>query len=197
MKANIKLTLCFLFLFPLLTVTGCSFTVLEKEPIKNMAFLKVGSHFEVNNTNESLILYDYKDTLANDGLYYASWRIGDAVPYENSDGDTVDLYNAQLYLLLGEFSSVEKAQQNMDAWLERGKSNYEISSEEEILCNEQTYQMITYTFSGENNPYARGVSAFGVYKNNAVCVELTCQEDFSEDLTAILTEFLENCTYRE
>lgn len=197
MKATIKLTLCFLFLFPLLTVTGCSFTVLEKEPIENTAFLKVGSHFEVNNTNENLILYDYKDTLANDGLYYASWRIGDAKPYENSDGDTVDLYDAQLYLLLGEFSSAENAQINKDSWLERAKSSYEISSEEEILYNEQTYQMITYTFSNKSNPYARGVSAFGVYENNAVCVELTCREDFSEDLTAILTEFLENCTYRE
>ncbi len=195
MNANIKLTLCFLFL--LLTVTGCSFSTLEKEPIENTAFLKVGSHLEINNTNKSLILYDYKDTLASDGLYYASWRIGDAKLYENSDGDTVDLYDAQLYLLLGEFSNAENAQINRDSWLERGKSNYEISAEEEIIYNGQTYQMITYTFSGANNPYARGVSAFGVYENNAICVELTCQEDFSEDLTAILTEFLENCTYKE
>lgn len=195
MNANIKLTLCFLFL--LLTVTGYSFSTLEKEPIENTAFLKVGSHLEINNTNKILILYDYKDTLASDGLYYASWRIGDAKLYENNDGDTVDLYDAQLYLLLGEFSNAENAQINRDSWLERGKSNYEISAEEEIIYNGQTYQMITYTFSGANNPYARGVSAFGVYENNAICVELTCQENFSEDLTAILTEFLENCTYKE
>ena len=129
--------------FLLLTVTGYSFSTLEKEPIENTAFLKVGSHLEINNTNKSLILYDYKDTLASDGLYYASWRIGDAKLYENNDGDTVDLYDAQLYLLLGEFSNAENAQINRDSWLERGKSNYEISAEEEIIYNGQTYQMIT------------------------------------------------------
>ncbi len=195
MNSNTKFTLCFIFL--LLTVTGCSFTSLEKEPIKNTAFLKVGKHLEVNNSNENLILYDYNDTLANDGLYYVSWRIGDAKPYENSDGDTVDLYDAQLYLLLGEFTNTENAQKNKNTWLEKGKSNYKISTEEEIICNGQPYLMITYTFPGENNPYAHGVSAFGVYENNAICVELTCQENFSEDLAAILTEFLENCTYKE
>lgn len=195
MKFNIRFVLCFIFL--LMTVTGCSPTApaLEKEPIENTAFLKISSSLEVNNTDESLILYDYKEVLAGDGLYYASWRIGDATPYENSDGDMVDLYDAQLYLLLGEFTSNAKAQENQDAWLERAKSNYEISAEEEIVCNEQAYRMITYTFPDEDSPYDRGISAFGVHKNNAVCIELTCQKDFTGDLEAILTEFLGNCTY--
>lgn len=57
--------------------------------------------------------------------------------------------------------------------------------------------MLTYTFPGENHPYARGVSAFGIYGNSAICIELTCQEDFAGDLQAILTNFLENCTYHE
>lgn len=195
MKLNIKYILCFICMAMMLT--GCSLTssFLEKEPVENTSHLEVGRHLEVNNTNESLILYDYKEALAGDGLYYATWRIGDAIPYENSDGDTVDLYDAQLYLLLGEFTSNEKALENRDAWLERGKSNYNISEEKEIVCNEQTYRLITYTFKNESNPYARGVSAFSVYGNSAVCIELTCQKDFTEDLEAILTEFLENCTY--
>lgn len=195
MKINIRFVLCFICL--LMTVTGRSLTApaLEKEPIENTAFLKISSSLEVNNTDESLILYDYKEALAGDGLYYASWRIGDATPYENSDGDMVDLYDAQLYLLLGEFTSNAKAQENQDAWLERAKSNYEISAEEEIVCDEQAYRMITYTFPDEGSPYDRGISAFGVHENSAVCIELTCQKDFTGDLEAILTEFLGNCTY--
>ena len=172
-------------------------SIAEKEPIENTAYLKVGRNLEVNNTNESLILYDYKEALAGDGLYYASRRIGDAIPYENSDGDTVDLYDAQLYLLLCEFTSAEKAQENMDEWLDRARSNYEISAEADTVCNEQAYLMITYTFPDENTPYARGVSAFAVHGNSAVCMELTCQEDFAGDLETILTEFLENCSYSE
>lgn len=172
-------------------------SVIEKEPIENTAFLKVGRYLDVNNTNENLILYDYKEALAGDGLYYASWRIGDAMPYENSDGDIVDLYDAQLYLLLGEFTSNEKAQDNRNEWIEKAKTNYEISVEEETIYNEHPYLIITYTFPGENNPYSRGVSAFGIYENSAVCIELTCQENFAGDLQAILTEFLENCTYNK
>ncbi|MDE7478551.1 MAG: hypothetical protein K2M91_11480 [Lachnospiraceae bacterium] len=195
MKSNIKYLLCFICMA--LGLAGCSLTssLLEKEPIENTPHLAIGKHLEVNNTNEKLILYDYKEALAGDGLYYASWRIGDGTPYENSDGNTVDLYDAQLYLLLGEFSSNEKAQENRDAWLDRGRANYEISDEKEIDCNGQTYLMITYTFKNESNPYARGMSAFAVHDKLAVCAELTCQEDFTEDLETILINFLENCAY--
>lgn len=193
MKSKPGFALCLFCL--LVAVTGCSYTAPGKKPVENTAFLKVGRHLEVNNTNDSLILYDYNETLASDGLYYASWRIGDAIPYENRDGDTVDLYDAQLYLLTGEFADGETAQGNRDEWLEKAESNYDISAGEETFCNGQPYLMITYTFPGENNPYARGVSAFGVYENSAVCIELTCREDFAGDLPAILTEFLENCTY--
>lgn len=197
MKSAIKYALCITGL--LLAITGCTSisSITEKEPIENTAYLKVGRNLEVNNTNENLILYDYKEALAGDGLYYASWRIGDAIPYENSDGDTVDLYDAQLYLLLSEFTSAEKAQENKDEWLDRARSNYEISAEEDTVCNEQAYLMITYTFPGENTPYARGVSAFAVHGNSAVCMELTCQEDFAGNLETILTEFLETCSYSE
>lgn len=197
MKPAFKYMLCMTGL--LLAITGCTSisSVTEKEPVENTACLKVGRNLEVNNTNESLILYDYKEALAGDGLYYASWRIGDAIPYENSDGDTVDLYDAQLYLLLSEFTSAGKAQENKDEWLDRARSNYEISAEEEIVCNEQAYLMITYTFPGENTPYARGVSAFAVHGNRAVCMELTCREDFAGNPETILTEFLENCSYSE
>ncbi len=194
MKSNITSILCFLCIT--LMLTGCSLTssLSEEEPIENKAFLEIGRHLAVNNTNESLILYDYKEALAGDGMYYASWVIGDSEPYENSDGDTIDLYDAQLYLLLGEFTNSEKAQENKDAWLDRGKSSYVVSGEKEIDCSGQTYQMITYTFQNEDNPYARGVSAFAVHDRLALCIELTCQEEFTEDLEAILTNFLENCT---
>ncbi len=195
MKTTIKFILC--LICTMLTVAGCSRTssLLEDEPIENKTFLEIGRHLAVNNTNESLILCDYKEALAGDGLYYASWRIGESEPYENSDGDIVDLYDAQLYLLMEEFANNEKAQENMDTWLGKGRSNYKVSTEEEIVYNGQTYLVLTYTFQNENNPYARGMSAFAVRDNLAVCAELTCQEDFTEDLKTILTDFLENCTY--
>lgn len=140
-------------------------------------------------------LFDNMDALSADGLYYAAWTMGDSEPYENNDGDTVDLYDAQLYFLLGEFKDAESAQNNMDTWLSAGKTNYDIQSEENVICNGQNYLLITYQFIHTDNPYARGVSAFSVFDNNAVCIELTCRENFDEDLKAVLTDFLNGCTY--
>lgn len=149
----------------------------------------------IENSNNRFTLLENRDTLSSEGLYYATWTIGDSVPFENSDGDTVDLYDAHLYLLLGEYPSSDRALENMEKWLTAGRSNYEILTEEEIVCNNQSYTMISYRFAGADNPYNRGVSFFGVYNENAVCIELTCRENFTEDLKTIIVSFLEHCTF--
>lgn len=179
------------------TLTGCaafssgsgSNTVTDSE------FVTIGSHLTVHNTDARLTLMSNMDALSADGLYYASWAAGSSEPYINFAGDTVDLYDAQLYLLLGEFKSSGAAQENMDNWLAAAHSNYDVTDEKIVACNEQSYTMVTYKFTNEENPYAHGTSAFGVYNNLAVCVELTCREGYQEDLNGILTDFLNNCTY--
>lgn len=189
--------LCIAFL-----LTGCSYfpSFLEGEEEDTWAdsgSVAVGKCLTIQNTANRLDLQKNIDTLSADGLYYAAWTIGDSESYENGDGETVDLYDAQLYLLLGEFPTDGEAQEAMDKWLAAGKTNYEVLSEEEIVCNGQPYILITYNCVSENNPYDRGVSAFGVYGENAVCIELTCKEEFGEDEKEILVEFLEGCAYGE
>ncbi|MCM1174835.1 MAG: hypothetical protein NC341_07255 [Blautia sp.] len=188
----------FMTLFVILTLTGCASSALSSPAGPADAgsdHVDVGNHLTVDNTDSRLTLLSNMDALSADGLYYASWAMGSSEPYENSDGDTVDLYDAQLYLLSGEFKDTEAAQTNMDAWLAAGKANYDILSEENVTCSGQDYLLITYQFPHEENPYARGASAFGVFDNTAVCIELTCRESFEEDLKEILTGFLEGCTY--
>ena len=194
-KTKLKYTICTLWIIS--TLAGCSAlpssgsnTVVDSE------YVTISDSLTVHNTDARLTLLSNMDALSADGLYYASWTAGSSEPYENSDGDTVDLYNAQLYLLLGEFKDPEAAQQNMDTWLDAGQTNYDVTAEETITCNGQTYTMVTYIFQNEENPYARGVSAFGVYNNLAVCAELTCREGYQEDLQQMLTDFLDNCTYK-
>lgn len=183
-----------------LTLTGCSYfpSAAENTPEDTWAdsgYVTIGSSLTIQNTDSRLTLQNNIDTLASDGLYYAAWTIGNSIPFENSDGDTVDLYDAQLYLLSGEFPSVENAQASAAQWLAAGKANYEILEEEEITCNGQPYTMITYRCISEDNPYDRGISAFGVCGSNAVCVELTCRENFKEDLESILLPFLNSFHY--
>ena len=45
------------------------------------------------------------------------------------------------------------------------------------------------------SPYARGASAFGVYRNYAVSVELICQQNFNRDTGQLLGQFLDHCHY--
>lgn len=189
----------FLTLFTAFLLTGCASAAALSSPAEsldiNAEYVTIGHHLTVDNTDSRLTLLDNMDALSADGLYYAAWTMGDSEPYENNDGDTVDLYDAQLYFLLGEFKDAESAQNNMDTWLSAGKTNYDTQSEENVICNGQNYLLITYQFIHTDNPYARGVSAFSVFDNNAVCIELTCRENFDEDLKAVLTDFLNGCTY--
>lgn len=195
MKKTIKLKhiACILCITALLS--GCTSASSGGITVTDSDYLIIGSNLTVRNEDTRLTLSDYKDALSADGLYYASWSAGDSEPYENSDGDTVDLYDAQLYLLLGEFKNADAAQKNMDNWLKAGQTGYDVTDESAITCNGQSYTMITYQFTNKENPYSHGVSAFGVYKNLAVCVELTCREDYQEDLQEMLTGFLNSCTY--
>lgn len=177
------------------SLTGCSNLLSDDNTVADSEYVAVGSQLTVHNTDSRLTLLNNMDTLSADGLYYASWISGDSEPYENSDGDTVNLYDAQLYLLMGEFKNSDTAQKNMENWLAAGQTNYDVTDESTITCNGQSYTAITYSFPNEENPYSHGVSAFGVYENLAICVELTCREDYQEDLQEMLTDFLDNCTY--
>lgn len=178
-------------------LTGCSVlpSVSEDNTVVDSEYVTIGGILTVHNTDSRLTLRSNLDALAADGLYYASWTAGNPEPYENSDGDTVDLYDAQLYLLLGEFKNPDAAQQNMDNWLAAGQTNYDVTGQENITCKDQPYTMIIYSFPNEENPYSHGVSAFGVYDDLAVCAELTCRENYDEDLQQMLINFLDNCTF--
>ncbi len=186
--------LCFL-LCSMLFLSGCSSAPAQKKTAGSDGSVTVGSALEVKNEDKRLTLLDNKDVLAADGLYYAAWTAGNCEPYENKEGDTVDLYDAQLYLLLGEAKSASDAQHDMDTWLAAAKENYEVEKEETTSCSGQDYTLLTYSCKSADTPYDRGVSAFCTNQNLAVCIELTCRSSYSEDLGGMLTGFLNSCHY--
>lgn len=180
-----------------LTLTGCTAPALEPDIVREdeSGALEVGTALTIRNTDDRLELLDNKTALAADGLYYATWVSGNSTPYENSDGETVDLYDAQLYLLLSEGKSVDAASESIDSWLNAARTNYDVSEEESIDIDNTTYTLLTYTCQGDENPFSHGISAFALSENNAVCIELTCTEDFPDDLRSILTDFLNCCSF--
>lgn len=135
------------------------------------------------------------EALAANGMYYATWSIGVGEPYTNEDGEEAELYDAQVYLLLSGCQSAKDAEHTLDQWKEMAKLQYSIESTAGESHNGVDFTVITYSFESGANPYARGASAFGVYRNYAVSVELTCRQDFDGGAAELLGRFLDNCHY--
>ncbi|MDD6441051.1 MAG: hypothetical protein PUG71_02915 [bacterium] len=183
--------------FPILCIMillcGCTSST-TKNLSQHDGQVQIGRNIHVDPP-EQLTLFENSDVLAADGLYYATWTDGNSVPYKNSDGDTVDLYDVQLYFLASESSNAKKAEEKCNSWLLAAKENYHVSSEKTITCSDQSYTLISYTCTGDTTPYDHGVSAFATCGETAVCIELTCIESYTEDLEPILTDFLNGCHF--
>ncbi len=157
----------------------------------------VGTTLGIEEPGNGLTLLDNKDALTASGLYYAAWVIGEAEDYVNADGDTIDLYDAQLYVLLQDCDDETAAQTSVDGWQAQEEEAYNVLSVETATCADQTFTILIYETADEENPYASGVSAFTAYQDHAINVELACQDGFDGDAYAILTEFLEGFHYAE
>ncbi len=157
----------------------------------------IGSFLRISSAPEGFTLFDSKDALAAEGLYYASWTAGQSSAYSNEDGDTVDLYPAQITLLGAERKDPQSAQDEIDAWKSASTDNYAIRDTRTESIAGQEYEIITYTMKNPDSPWSGGVSAFGVHENAAVCAELTYQDSFTGDADHDLTGLLESFHYAE
>lgn len=183
----------FPFLCIMILLCGCTSSTTDKLQQQD-GQIHIGTNIHIDPP-EQLTLSESSDALAADGLYYATWTDGNSVPYQNSDGDTVDLYDAQLYFMASESPDAKKAEENCNSWLLAAKENYNVYSEKVITCNDQSYTVISYTCTGNTTPYDHGVSAFAACGADAVCIELTCIESYTKDLEPILTDFLNGCHF--
>ena len=184
----------FLVICIMMLLCGCTSSKAD-DPQQQDGQLQLGKSVCID-TPKQLTLSEYNDILTADGLYYATWTDGEAVPYENSEGDTVDLYDAQLYFLANECKDEAKAKENCDAWLLTAKETYQVYSEKTITLSDQSYTVIYYTCSSDTSPYDHGISAFCTNSANAFCIELTCTEKYTKELEPILTDFLNGCHYQ-
>lgn len=192
-KANILVML----LVVCILLSGCAQLPPEKAADGqdwNENWVTVGAVLGVD-TPEGLTPQENNEALSASGMYYATWSIGEATPYVNAEGEDATLFDAQVYALLARAESTEKAEGTRDNWLAMAQGQYNICQTTTEVCNGQTFTVITYTYDSDSNPYAFGASAFGVYRNYAISVELSCQEAFSGDPQEILLDFLNHCHY--
>lgn len=147
------------------------------------------------DTPDGMTPRENNEALAASGMHYATWSIGEGEPCTNEDGEEATLYDAQVYLLIGGCKSEEEARDTMARWREMAQAQYTVGETAEAAHNGQEFSLITCTFDGETNPYARGASAFGAYRNYAISVELACREEFDGDAGELLARFLDSCHY--
>lgn len=147
------------------------------------------------DTPEGLTAQENSDTLSAKGMYYATWSIGEAEPHINEDGENAQLYDAQVYLLITGYGSTQKAEETAEEWLTMTNEQYAVEETRAETYNGQEFIVITYTYTSATNPYSRGASAFGIYGNYAISVELSCRANFEGDALEILEGFLEHCHY--
>lgn len=178
--------------------TGCGVkdADLKSDPLVNEdGTAPVGKTLVAPGAEDDFVLLDNKDILSANGLYYTSWVSGEAQPYENSDGETVDLYDAQLTLVVQENKTEEKAASAVSGWKELAEQNYQITDTQTLTAAGQEYTVILFAYQSDSNPYAKGAAAFAQRGTSAIEWELSCQDTYSGDLLDVLTDFLDGCTY--
>ena len=181
-----------------LCLAGCGTVLLPEKAADGLDWDKnwvtVGEIVGVD-TPDGMDHRENNDALAANGMYYATWSIGGGSAYTNEDGDEAQVYDAQIYLLLGGYKSVEEAENTLTQWKDMAGLQYVVDQTGPETHNGQDFTVIAYSFDSETNPYARGASAFGVYRNYAISVELTCLEGYDGDAAQLLSRFLDNCHY--
>lgn len=155
----------------------------------------IGTTMVAPAPQEGFALLDNKDVLAPNGLYYAAWAAGQPQPYENSEGETVDLYDAQLTLVVQENQTEEKAASAVSGWLELARQNYNMTETRTLTAAGQEYTVCLFEYTDAANPYSFGAAAFARRGKSAIELELSCRQGYAGDPLEILTEFLSGCVY--
>ena len=155
----------------------------------------MGTVMGVEDPGNGFTLLNNDTALAGNDTFYASWVAGEARDYTNADGNRVDLYPAQIYLLLYGCGDAEQAEEAKAEWMAREEASYQVRERREETWAGQTFSLLIYDCGSDTNPYSRGVSAFGLFGNYVIIAELTCTADFEGDEQALLRHFLEGCHY--
>ena len=144
---------------------------------------------------DGLTLLTNNSVLAGEDTYYASWTVGEPSPYTNAEGDEVDLYPAQLYVLLYGCADQAAAESACADFLAREQETYTVQDQRTEEHNAQRYTVLDYTGGSAGNPYGRGSSAFAVRGNYVLVAELLAQDSFDGDVSRMLSAFLDGVHY--
>ena len=155
----------------------------------------MGAAVGIEPPGGGLTLLANNSILAGSDTYYAAWTVGEAAKYTNADGDEVDLYPAQLYVLLYGCADAAEAEATCADFLAREKATYTVQDERTEIHSAQDYTVLDYTGGSADNPYDRGSAAFAVRGSYVLVAELLAQDSFDGDVPQLLADFLDGVHY--
>ena len=178
-----------------LVLSGCSAKETEDlHPEWEKAAFRYGNIVAAEDP-EGFSLAASNDVLAPVGLNYVTWVTGEEKDFTNSDRKEVKIYDAQLYLLVVDCQTAEKAKTDAEEFVEIESKNYEVGETMTIRVGDQEYQKLVLLSGKEGNPYGRGIACFGTREEFAFSIELMCTAEYDGDLEAIIQGFLENMEF--
>lgn len=144
---------------------------------------------------ETLTLLQNTDTIVSNQMAYATWSMGEAEPYTTKDDEETEIYDAQFFVLLARRENSEQARATMDEWQGMIEEMYDLATSSDANIGGQEFRVITYTYLSQETPYTAGASAFALFGNYAMSVEVTARGDAADDPGALLADFLETFHY--
>lgn len=182
------------------SLSGCMMTsTTETENAAETASypLSVGDTAQIKDPGDGYTLLDIQDSLTARGLYYAAWGVGEAEDYSDDD-KTIKLYDAQIYMIISTCTEESEAIETVGEWESTARGSYDVTEESEV-----TYQlndtsldmtMISYTYPEDlDNPCDYGMSVYGTDGTTAICVEISCRNQWDGDGEKLIETFLNLC----
>ena len=156
--------------------------------------LSVGDVMTIDDLGNDAKLLDIQDTLTSRGLYYAAWGLGNVEDYVNDEGTTIQLYDAQLYTIISTCTQEYEALDTCAQWESTAKKSYTVTDESTLEYDGKTYNMLAYTYPDDSkNPCDYGMSIYGTDGTTAICVEISCRNQWNGNGEDLITDFLDHC----
>lgn len=156
--------------------------------------LSVGDVMTIDDLGSDAKLLDIQDSLSSRGLYYAAWGIGNAEDYVNDEDTTIQLYDAQLYTIISTCTQESEALETCANWQSTAKKSYTVTDEATLIYNDIRYSMLSYTYPEDSkNPCDYGMSIYGTDGTTAICVEISCRNQWNGNGEDLITNFLDHC----
>lgn len=137
------------------------------------------------------------DAMSASGLWFASWTAGEMEARENEEGQRVEIYDAQIYLLIQELKSEAKAEAEVEVWKNRERASYGCGDVSEVSRAGMDFEILPLLTASETNPYTHGAAAFGTRGSFGVSVELLCREEYEGDPVEILDGVLSGLHFND